>query len=122
MKRLLCLAAGLVACTSYTRTAAEPAVVHDIIIRGGTVYDGSGSPPRVADIAIDSQKITFVGDLKNQTARQEVDARGLAVAPGFINMLSWATESLHRGRPQRRATSARASRSRCSAKGSRWAR
>lgn len=94
MKRLLCLVAGLVACTSYTRTAAEPAVVHDIIIRGGTVYDGSGSPARVADIAIDSQKITFVGDLKNQSARQEVDARGLAVAPGFINMLSWATESL----------------------------
>lgn len=84
----------LVACTSRTQTAAEPAAHHDVIIRGGTVYDGTGAPGRTADVAIDGQKITLVGNLKDQRAKQEIDARGLAVAPGFINMLSWATESL----------------------------
>jgi N-acyl-D-amino-acid deacylase len=69
-------------------------VTHDVIIRGGTVYDGSGSPPRVADIAIDGDKISVIGDLSTQKGKSEIDARGLDVAPGFINMLSWATESL----------------------------
>ena len=94
MKRLILLTAALAACASQARTAAEPAATHDIIIRGGTIYDGSGSPGKIADVAIDGQKITLVGDLRNEKAKQEVDARGLAVAPGFINMLSWATESL----------------------------
>ena len=94
MKRLALLAAVLLGCTSQTRTAAEPAALHDIIIRGGTVYDGTGSPGRIADVAIDGQKISLVGDLKDRKSRQEIDARGLSVAPGFINMLSWATESL----------------------------
>ena len=94
MKRLVLLAAVLVACTSRTHTAAEPTALHDVIIRGGTVYDGTGAPARGADVAIDGQKITLVGNLKDQKAKQEIDARGLAVAPGFINMLSWATESL----------------------------
>jgi N-acyl-D-amino-acid deacylase len=69
-------------------------VTHDVIIRGGTVYDGSGLPPRVADIAIDGDKISVIGDLSTQKGKSEIDARGLDVAPGFINMLSWATESL----------------------------
>jgi N-acyl-D-amino-acid deacylase len=94
MKRLILLTAALVACASQARTAREPAATHDIIIRGGTLYDGSGSPAKIADVAIDGQRITLVGDLRNEKAKQEVDARGLAVAPGFINMLSWATESL----------------------------
>jgi len=93
MKPLLALALGIVACTS-PRTVVAPSRAHDVIIRGGTVYDGSGSSGRIADVAIDGQRITAVGDLTSQKAKSEIDARGLAVTPGFINMLSWATESL----------------------------
>lgn len=67
---------------------------HELVIRGGTIYDGSGSPPFVGDVAIDGQMITEIsvsGGLEGETV---VDAAGLAVAPGFINMLSWAVESL----------------------------
>ncbi|MEE8115785.1 MAG: D-aminoacylase [Gemmatimonadales bacterium] len=67
---------------------------YDVIIRGGTVYDGSGSAPVVADVAITSDTIAAIGDLSAASARTELDATGLAVSPGFINMLSWATESL----------------------------
>ena len=66
----------------------------DVVIRGGTLYDGSGGPPVVGDLAIDGDRIVAVGDLKGHAGRAEIDARGLAVAPGFINMLSWANESL----------------------------
>jgi N-acyl-D-amino-acid deacylase len=66
----------------------------DVIIKGGTVYDGTGAEGRVTDIAIRSDRITGVGNFANATAKTTIDARGLAVAPGFINMLSWSTESL----------------------------
>jgi N-acyl-D-amino-acid deacylase len=66
----------------------------DLLIRNGTVYDGSGRTPIVADLAIQGDRIAALGRLTNARARMEVDARGLTVAPGFINMLSWATESL----------------------------
>jgi N-acyl-D-amino-acid deacylase len=64
------------------------------LIRGGTVYDGTGAAPRVADLGLAGGRIVAIGDLAGARARDEIDARGLAVAPGFINMLSWATESL----------------------------
>lgn len=67
---------------------------HDIIIRGGTLYDGSGGPAVIADLAIDGDRITAIGKLDGHTGNNEIDATGLAVAPGFINMLSWANESL----------------------------
>ncbi len=67
---------------------------HDVIIRGGVIYDGLGGDPFVADIAIDGDRIAVIGDLRNKTGGYHFDARGKAVAPGFINMLSWATESL----------------------------
>lgn len=67
---------------------------YDIIIKGGTVYDGSGSSPIIADIGISGDRIETIGDLQENTAEELIDARGLAVAPGFINMLSWATETL----------------------------
>ena len=67
---------------------------HDLIIRGGTLYDGSGAPAETADLAIDGDRITMTGDLDGHTGRTEIDAKGLAVSPGFINMLSWANESL----------------------------
>jgi len=66
----------------------------DVVIRGGTIYDGSGGDPVVADIGINSDTIAAFGDLSNAVGKTEVDAKGLSVAPGFINMLSWATESL----------------------------
>jgi len=67
---------------------------HDVVIRGGTVYDGSGGPPVVADLAIDGDRVSAVGDLSGHRGLTELDATGLAVAPGFINMLSWANTSL----------------------------
>jgi len=67
---------------------------YDVVIRGGTVYDGSGKPGVVTDVAINADTIAFIGDLSKAVGRKEVDAKGLAVAPGFINMLSWAVESL----------------------------
>jgi len=78
---------------SFGQTAsADPQF--DVIIKGGTVYDGTGGEGRVTDIAIRGDRIAGVGDLANATAKTTIDARGLAVAPGFINMLSWSTESL----------------------------
>jgi N-acyl-D-amino-acid deacylase len=67
---------------------------YDILIRYGRIYDGSGSPSYTADIGIKGDTIAFIGNLKKAWGRIEVDATGLAVAPGFINMLSWANESL----------------------------
>ena len=66
---------------------------HDVVIRGGTIYDGSGGTPFGADVAIDGDRITAIGAVR-QRGRAEIDAAGLAVTPGFINMLSWATTSL----------------------------
>jgi N-acyl-D-amino-acid deacylase len=74
--------------------AGEPAVEYDVVIRGGTVYDGSGDAPRVADLAIQGDAIAALGDLSGARGQLEVDAAGLAVAPGFVNMMSWANESL----------------------------
>ncbi|HZU76546.1 MAG TPA: D-aminoacylase, partial [Dehalococcoidia bacterium] len=60
----------------------------DLIMRNGTLYDGSGAEPVLADLAVAGDRIARIGDLASATAREEIDARGLAVAPGFINMLS----------------------------------
>jgi N-acyl-D-amino-acid deacylase len=67
---------------------------YDVVIRGGTVYDGSGSEPVQADVGILDSRIAAVGNLEAAVGKTEIDVTGLAVAPGFINMLSWATESL----------------------------
>src|SRR5437868_5809646 len=67
---------------------------YDCVIRNGIVYDGSGVAPSIADVAIRGQMIAAVGDIGSARGRVEIDAAGLAVAPGFINMLSWATVSL----------------------------
>src|SRR4029450_2389339 len=76
--------------------APSPAA-RTLVIRGGTVYDGTGAPGRVTDVAIAGDRIASVGDASEflrGAGVEVVDARGLAVAPGFINMLSWSTESL----------------------------
>ena len=75
-------------------SAEKPALEYDLIIRNGTLYDGSGNPPFVGDLAILGDEIAAMGNLKNSTAKSEIDAKGLAVAPGFINTLSWAAERL----------------------------
>jgi N-acyl-D-amino-acid deacylase len=67
---------------------------YDTIIRGGTVYDGSGKAPRQADVGLRGDKIAAIGDLSSASAKTVIDAKGQAVAPGFINMLSWSTDSL----------------------------
>lgn len=66
----------------------------DILIKNGQIVDGSGKPSYIGAIGINADTIAAVGDLGDATGTQEIDATGLAVAPGFINMLSWATESL----------------------------
>ncbi|MFL6748670.1 MAG: amidohydrolase family protein, partial [Sphingomicrobium sp.] len=72
---------------------AEPAA-YDVLIRNGMIYDGSGGQPFAGDIGIKDGRIVYAGPSRPATAGKVVDANGLAVAPGFINMLSWATESL----------------------------
>src|SRR5213596_2039879 len=66
----------------------------DVNIKGGTVYDGTGREGHVADVAIRGDRIVGVGDFASAVPKKTIDARGLAVAPGFINMLSWSNESL----------------------------
>ena len=74
---------------------------YDTIIRNGMIYDGNGGEPYKADIGIKNDTISFIGDLSSASAKNEIDANGKAVAPGFINMLSWANESLiHDGNSQ----------------------
>jgi len=84
---LFLLAIGLLA-------SCQTPPVYDVVIRGGTVYDGLGNPPVAADIAIRGDSVVRVSQHIPERGRTEIDARGLAVAPGFINMLSWATETL----------------------------
>src|SRR5213594_1696920 len=81
-------------------SAAEPSAPtetapdFDIIVKGGTVYNGTGAEPKHADVAIRGDRIAGICDLKTAKAKTIIDATGLAVAPGFINMLSWSNESL----------------------------
>ena len=80
--------------TTVAVTAFAESPTFDVLIKAGTVYDGSGGEGRIADVAIQRDRIAEIGDLKDATASLTIDARGLAVAPGFINMLSWSNESL----------------------------
>ena len=85
-------------CTLIFLTACSEEVTHkndfDIIISNGVVYDGSGEEPTVIDIGIKGALISQMGDLSEYTANENIDVTGLAVAPGLINMLSWATQPL----------------------------
>ena len=84
-------ALALAACVSV-RIGSSPQ--YDTIIRHGTVYDGSGGPGVVADVAIVGDSIAAIGDLSSAHSQREIEARGLAVAPGFINMMSHSEETL----------------------------
>jgi N-acyl-D-amino-acid deacylase len=74
-------------------TAPHPVEHYDLMVTNGLIYDGLGAAPYTADIAIDGERIAAIGNDLGE-ADQTLDATGLAVTPGFINMLSWATESL----------------------------
>jgi len=67
---------------------------YDLIIRNGTVYDGSGNAPVTVDVAISGDSVAAVGELADARGVQEIDATGLAVSPGFVNLMSWATETI----------------------------
>jgi len=85
------LAIWLLATFVLSGCAREP--VYDTVIRGGTIVDGRGGEPFAGDLAIRGDSIVAVGKVRGRS-RTEIDARGMAVAPGFINMLSWSSESL----------------------------
>jgi N-acyl-D-amino-acid deacylase len=74
--------------------AAPRPVSYSVLIRGGTIFDGSGSEPYIGDVAIKGDRIVYVGRHAPGRAARVVDASGKAVSPGFINMLSWANEDL----------------------------
>ena len=74
--------------------AVPKAPDYDVLIRGGTVYDGTGGAGRRVDVGIRGDRIAAVGDLTGRDGGGTTDATGLAVAPGFINMLSWSVDSL----------------------------
>ncbi len=87
MKTLVFLGAALLT------TACAATSDYDLVLRNGTIYDGSGGPARIGDVAIKGDRIAAVGEIQGH-GEHELDVHGLAVAPGFINMLSWATDSL----------------------------
>jgi len=90
MKRRFFLLAFLASTIGFAAQARE----FDVIIRNGAVYDGTGGEAQHVDLAIKGDRIAGLGDFSKAAAHTIVNARGLAVAPGFINMLSWSTESL----------------------------
>jgi N-acyl-D-amino-acid deacylase len=99
VKRSIVVAAvsGLLAsCTTAVPESAPglPAEAYDLLIDNGTIYDGSGGAPFVGDVGIKGDRIVYVGPQAPAAASRTVEAAGLAVSPGFINMLSWAGETL----------------------------
>ena len=83
---------GAASCVAVAGAGPDPA--YDLIIRGGTIYDGTGAAPVAGDVAVTGDRIVRIAPHIAGTARTEIDARGKAVAPGFINMLAHPEESL----------------------------
>jgi N-acyl-D-amino-acid deacylase len=95
------VAAALLAFLSLLAAACSRGTQYDVVVRNGQIFDGSGAPPVRGAIAIQGDRIAEVGSLENARGRREIDARGMAIAPGFVNMMCWANESLiHDGRSQ----------------------
>jgi N-acyl-D-amino-acid deacylase len=88
--RVLSIVAAALCCLTAYASPAE----YDVILRGGTIYDGSGGEPYTGDLAISGDRIAALGDIGEASAPLEIDVAGLAVAPGFVNMMCWANESL----------------------------
>jgi N-acyl-D-amino-acid deacylase len=94
LHKILVLATLLTCASVCVAQIPESSTSFDVLIKGGTVYDGTGTAPRRADIAIRGDRIASVGRLRKARAKTVIDASGLAVAPGFINMLSHSEQSL----------------------------
>src|SRR5437879_10951177 len=96
MKRIAVIFASTIAICVFAQNPppSQGPGEFDALIKGGTVYDGVGGHPQHVDLAIHNDRIAGIGDFKTANAKVIVDATGLAVAPGFINMLSWSNESL----------------------------
>ncbi len=88
------LPVALVAASLLFSTGCQPPPAYEIVIRGGTLYDGTGGPGVVGDLAISGDTIVAMGDLGGARGVREIDAGGMAVSPGFINLMSWATETI----------------------------
>jgi N-acyl-D-amino-acid deacylase len=84
----------LFTCIILFGSSCTQSETYDVLIKNGQLVDGSGQPSYIGDIAINGDTIAAIGNLDNAKGLQEIDATGLTVAPGFINMLSWANESL----------------------------
>ncbi len=93
-RRIYILLLAIVLLAVQFSSQGQQASTLDVIIRGGTVYDGTGGNPIRADVGIKGDRIAAIGDLSKSKAATIVEARGLAVAPGFINMLSWSVDTL----------------------------
>jgi N-acyl-D-amino-acid deacylase len=97
---LLVAAGAAWAASTWPAPAAVPApapggaVVHDIILHNGIIYDGSGKPGYTGDVVIDADRITYVGPPGQASARRQIDVKGRAIAPGFINMLAHPEDSM----------------------------
>jgi len=81
-------------CAPLADATVETVPSYDVIIRNGTVYDGTSSEGKLSDLAVSGDRISKIGPRLSGKGKTEIDATGMAVTPGFINMLSWATESL----------------------------
>jgi N-acyl-D-amino-acid deacylase len=84
---------GVLACALCTQEASAQ-TTYDVVIKGGQIYDGSGGAPFAGDVGVIGDRIAYVGKSRKLSAKRTIDARGRAVAPGFINMLSQVQESL----------------------------
>jgi N-acyl-D-amino-acid deacylase len=91
MRSTILIAANLAAAHAATTAAAD---VHDVVLHGGLIYDGSGGKPYPGDVAIDSDRIVYAGPKRDSVGRIDIDVHGQAIAPGFINMLAHPEESL----------------------------
>ncbi|MGH8209645.1 MAG: hypothetical protein ACREU6_08625, partial [Steroidobacteraceae bacterium] len=85
---LACLLAWSLAYPAPPAVQGDPGSRYDLVIRGGTIYDGSGSAPFIGDVAVQGDHIAYVGPHAPKGTREEINARGKAVAPGFVNMLA----------------------------------
>src|SRR5688500_15900101 len=94
MRRMRSLALRVLAMSAFLAASVSAADAPRTVLRGGTVYDGTGAPGRVADVALRGDRVEAVGTVAALPGDVVVDVKGLAVAPGFVNMLSWSTESL----------------------------
>jgi N-acyl-D-amino-acid deacylase len=88
------LTASLLVVSAVVAAVPKVDAVHDLVLRNGVIYDGSGARPYSGDVAIDADRITYVGPRHDLHGHTEIDVKGQAIAPGFINMLAHPEESL----------------------------